>query len=29
MMNFAFQISIFFRKMSHDFSKLFDKIFNP
>ena len=29
MMNFGFQMSIFFRKIFHDLPKLFDKIFNP
>jgi len=29
MMNFGFQMSIFFRKIFHDFPKFFDKIFNP
>ena len=29
MKNFGFQISIFFRKMFHDFPKIFDKISNP
>jgi len=29
MKNFGFQMSIFFRKMFHDFSKIFDKISNP
>ena len=28
MMNFGFQMSIFFRKILHDFPKFFDKIFN-
>jgi len=28
MMNFGFQMSIFFRKIFHDFPKFFDKIFN-
>jgi len=29
MLNFGFQMSIFFRKIFHDFPKFFDKIFNP
>jgi len=29
MKNFAFQMSIFFRKMFHYFPKMFDKISNP
>jgi len=29
MMSFGFQMSIFFRKIFHDFSKFFDQIFNP
>jgi len=29
MRNFGFQMSIFFRKMLHDFPKIFDKISNP
>jgi len=28
MKNFGFQMSIFFRKVLHDFSKFFDKISN-
>jgi len=28
MKNFGFQMSIFFRKIFHDFSKFFDKISN-
>ena len=27
--NFGFQMSIFFKKMFHDFPKIFDKISNP
>jgi len=29
MKNFGFQMSIFFRKIFHDFPKFFDKISNP
>ena len=29
MMNIVFQMSIYFRKIFHDFPKFFDKIFNP
>jgi len=29
MNNFGFQMSIFFRKILHDFPKFFDKISNP
>jgi len=29
MKNFEFEMSIFFRKISHDFQKFFDKISNP
>jgi len=29
MKNFGFQMSVFFRKVFHDFSKFFDKISNP
>jgi len=29
MKNFGFQMSIFFRKVFHDFLKFFDKISNP
>jgi len=29
MKNFGFQMSVFFRKIFHDFPKFFDKIFNP
>ena len=29
MKNFGFQMSIFFRKIFHDFPKFFDRISNP
>ena len=29
MKNFGFEMSVFFRKVLHDFSKFFDKMSNP